>query len=211
MRTATPTGWHFARPALAESHLQTLDLGLVSAIALHARRRMGKTEFLTKDLSPAAHERGYVVGCCNLWQEDQNPLDAIAEAITVASEPKHLLGKVRARSKKPVSMLKISAKAGGLAEGSAELGFKDSETARVAILRSAFAAFDKSGNKGLLLIDEAQVLADKSHRSLERALRALLDTRKDGLKVIFTGSSEDRLRTMFGAENKAFYNWAVRE
>ena len=38
------------------------------------------------------------------------------------------------------------------------------------------------------------------------ALRALLDTRKDRLKVIFTGSSEDRLRTMFGAEDKAFYN-----
>src|SRR5258705_11741851 len=43
---------------------------------------------------------------------------------------------------------------------------------------------------------------------LEKALRAVLDTRKDRLKVIFTGSSEDRLRTMFGAENKAFYNWA---
>jgi hypothetical protein len=36
----------------------------------------------------------------------------------------------------------------------------------------------------------------------------MLDTRKDHLKVIFTGSSEDRLRTMFGAEDKAFYNWA---
>jgi hypothetical protein len=44
--------------------------------------------------------------------------------------------------------------------------------------------------------------------SLEKALRAMLDTRKDHLKVIFTGSSEDRLRTMFGAEDKAFYNWA---
>jgi hypothetical protein len=211
MRTAILTGWHFARPGLAEYHLRALDLGLVSAIALHARRRMGKTEFLTKDLSPAAHERGYVVGYCNLWQEDQNPSDAIAEAITAASEPKHLLAKVRAKIKKPVSTLKISARAGGLAEGSAELGFKDPETARVAILRSAFAAFDKSENKGLLLIDEAQVLADRCHRSLEKALRALLDTRKDRLKVIFTGSSEDRLRTMFGAEDKAFYNWAKVE
>jgi hypothetical protein len=61
---------------------------------------------------------------------------------------------------------------------------------------------------GSCWIDEAQVLADKRHRSLEKALRALLDTRKDHLKVIFTGSSEDRPRTMFGAEDKAFYNWA---
>ncbi|MGA8056453.1 MAG: hypothetical protein WCA12_21770, partial [Burkholderiales bacterium] len=50
--------------------------------------------------------------------------------------------------------------------------------------------------------------ADQRHRALEKALRALLDTRKDRLKVIFTGSSEDRFRTMFGAEDKAFYNWA---
>jgi HipA-like C-terminal domain len=68
------------------------------------------------------------------------------------------------------------------------------------VLRTAFAAFDKSRNKGLLLIDEAQVLADRQHRSLEIALSALLDTRKDRSKVIFTGSSEDRLRTMFGLE-----------
>jgi hypothetical protein len=208
MRSAIPTGWHFARPELSEHHLRAFDLGLISATALHAKRRMGKTEFLTQDLSPAAHERGYVVGYCNLWQEDQNPADAIAEAIVMSSEPRHLLGKIRAKIKAPVSTVKISGKVGGMAEGGAELGFKDAATRRAGALRSAFTAFDRSRNKGLLLIDEAQVLADKRHRSLEKALRALLDTRKDRLKVIFTGSSEDRLRTMFSAEDKAFYNWA---
>jgi hypothetical protein len=39
---------------------------------------MGKTEFLTKDLTPKAAERGYVVDYCNLWQEDQDPAQAIA-------------------------------------------------------------------------------------------------------------------------------------
>jgi hypothetical protein len=208
MRTATPTSWHFARPELAEHHLRAFDLGLISATALHARRRMGKTEFLTKDLSPAARQRGYVVGYCNLWQEEESPAEAIAEAILATSRPRHLLGKVRAKIKAPVSTLKITGKMGSMAEGAAEFGFKDSEKASVGKLRAAFAAFDESKNKGLLLVDEAQVLADKSYRSLEKALRASLDTRKDRLKVIFTGSSEDRLRTMFGAEDKAFYNWA---
>lgn len=208
MRRGTPTGWHFARPELAAHHLRAFELGLISATALHARRRMGKTEFLTKDLSPAARDQGYVVGYCNLWQEEQNPADAIAEAIQTAARPRRLLAKVRDRIKTPVSTVKISAKVGALAEGSTELGFKESDKADVGKLRAAFAAFDRSGNKGLLLIDEAQVLADKSQRALEKALRALLDTRKDQLKVIFTGSSEDRLRTMFGAEDKAFYNWA---
>jgi hypothetical protein len=208
MRTATPTSWHFARPELAEHHLRAFDLGLISATALHARRRMGKTEFLTKDLSPAARQRGYVVGYCNLWQEEESPAGAIAEAIVATSRPRRLLGKVRAKIKAPVSTLKITGKMGSMAEGAAEFGFKDSEKASAGQLRAAFSAFDESRNKGLLLVDEAQVLADKSHRLLEKALRASLDTRKDRLKVIFTGSSEDRLRTMFGAEDKAFYNWA---
>jgi hypothetical protein len=208
MPSATPTSWHFARPDLAEHHLRALDLGLISATALHARRRMGKTEFLTQDLTPAARQRGYVVGYCNLWQEEHNPLEAIAEAVMAASAPQRILGKIRAKIKPAVASVKVSGKLPGVVEGGAELGFKESDRERVSVLRTAFAAFDKSRNKGLLLIDEAQVLADRQHRSLEKALRALLDTRKERLKVIFTGSSEDRLRTMFGLENKAFYNWA---
>jgi hypothetical protein len=208
MRHSVLTSWHFARPELAEHHLQAFNLGLISATALHARRRMGKTEFLTKDLTPAAEKKGYTVGYCNLWQEDQDPAAAIEEAITACSAPQHVIAKVRAKLETPVSTLKVSGKLTTIGEGSAELGFKDTEKKSATKLRSAFTAFDKSKNTGLLLIDEAQILADRKHASLEMALRALLDTRKDRLKVIFTGSSEDRLRIMFGAEDKAFYNWA---
>jgi hypothetical protein len=208
MRHSVLTSWHFARPELAEHHLQAFNLGLISATALHARRRMGKTEFLTKDLTPAAEKKGYTVGYCNLWQEDQDPAAAIEEAITACSAPQHVIAKVRAKLETPVSTLKVSGKLTTIGEGSAELGFKDTEKKSATKLRSTFTAFDKSKNTGLLLIDEAQILADRKHASLEMALRALLDTRKDRLKVIFTGSSEDRLRIMFGAEDKAFYNWA---
>ena len=208
MATSKPTDWHFARPELAAHHLQAFDMGLISATALHARRRMGKTEFLTKDLLPAAEKMGYAVGYCNLWQEDQDPSAAIVTALLAIAAPRRSLEKVRARLNTPVSSLKVSGKVTGLAEAGAEVGFKEETKARSARLRAAFEVFDKSRNVGLLLIDEAQILADKKHEALEKALRALLDTRKDRLKVIFTGSSEDRLRTMFGAERKAFYNWA---
>jgi len=187
MRNPMPTSWHFARPQLAEHHLRAFDLGLISATALHAKRRMGKTEFLTKDLTPKAMERGYVVGYCNLWQEDHDPAEAIAEAITACSAPRHVLAKVREKLKSRVSTLKVSGKIAGMAEGGAELELKEAEKKNASKLRSSFTAFDKSKNRGLLLIDEAQVLADKKHRSLEKALRAMLDTRKDHLKVIFTG------------------------
>ena len=208
MRNAAPSSWHFARPELAQHHLRALDLGLISATALHARRRMGKTEFLVQDLMPAAVRHGYAVGYCNLWQEEQDPTDAIAEAVAACAAPRRLLAKVRTRLATPVSSLKISGKLAALGEGGAEVGFKAAEKKQVARLRGAFAAFDRSRNRGLLLIDEAQILADRPNHALERALRAQLDTRKDRMKVIFTGSSEDRLRSMFGAEHKAFYNWA---
>jgi hypothetical protein len=208
MRNTVLPSWHFGRPKLAEHHLQAFDLGLISATALHARRRMGKTEFLTKDLTPAAEKKGYTVGYCNLWQEDQDPAAAIAEAIAACSAAQHVVAKVRAKLERPVSTLKLSGKLTTIGEGSAELGFKDTEKMSATRLRSAFTAFDRSKNTGLLLIDEAQILADRKHASLEMALRAFLDTRKDRLKVVFTGSSEDRLRKMFGAEDKAFYNWA---
>jgi hypothetical protein len=122
---------------LGQFHAAAL-LGYV--LSLDARRRMGKTEFLTKDLSPAARDQGYVVGYCNLWQEGQNPADAIAEAIHAAAQPRRLLGKVRAWRKIPVSTVKISAKVGALAEGSTELGFKESDKADVGTLPAALAA-----------------------------------------------------------------------
>src|SRR5258706_6348067 len=108
MSQAPLTSWHFARPELADHHLKAFDMGLISATALHARRRMGKTEFLTEDLTPAAEKKGYTVGYCNLWQEDQDPAAAIAEAITACSSPQHIVAKVRAKLETPVSTLTVS-------------------------------------------------------------------------------------------------------
>ena len=47
MRLPKVTDWLFARPELAQQYLQVFEFGLISATALYARRRMGKTEFLT--------------------------------------------------------------------------------------------------------------------------------------------------------------------
>jgi hypothetical protein len=48
-----------------------------------------------------------------------------------------------------VSTLKVSGKIAGMAEGGAELEFKQAEERNVTKLRSAFAAFDRSKNRGL--------------------------------------------------------------
>ena len=169
---------------------------------------MGKIEFLTKDLMPVAEANGFAVGYCNLWQEDQEPLIAIAGAIRAMAAPKRMRDKLQTALRSPITKLKVSGAAGGMAEGSAELEFKSMRGGARNQIAELFADFVKGRRRGVLLIDEAQVLADKQHSALERALRAALDTRKDRIKVLFTGSSEDRLRTMFGSERKPFYNWA---
>jgi hypothetical protein len=211
MATRLPSDWHFPRPRLAKHYLDAFDLGLVSAYALYARRRMGKTEFLVRDLAPAADRRGYAVGYCNLWQENDSPLSALVDALTQMSNGRKLTAKIRSKLVSQVSRVAVSARAAGMAEGSAEVEFKAPQPEGAAALRKAFKAFDECGNRGVLLMDEAQVLADARHEPIEKALRALLDTRKDRIKVLFTGSSEDRLRRMFGVERKAFYHWAQVE
>ena len=73
----TLNDWHFARPVLAKKYLDLFELGLSSARGLFARRRMGKTEFLKKDLIPAAKSEGYITVYVNLWDLVVDPATAI--------------------------------------------------------------------------------------------------------------------------------------
>lgn len=66
--------------------------------------------------------------------------------------------------------------------------------------------FDKSRDIIILIIDEAQVLAYEENSKFAHALRAALDIRKEHIKVIFAGSSENTLRKMFGMPSEPFYN-----
>lgn len=203
--------WHFARPELARHYLNAFNIGLVSGLALYARRRHGKTEFLTRDLTPCAQDLGIAVGYCNLWQGEGDPAEVIAQAVLEMAAPRKTMARIKAKLRVPVHKLKITGKAIGLGEGGAEVDFGARGAGERKKLPAAFAHFDTCPNLGLLLIDEAQVLADNVYQPVEKALRALLDTRKDRIKVVFTGSSEDRLRQMFAAEGRAFYNWASVE
>jgi len=63
----------FARPELAQKHLQTFEIGLISAQALFAPRRMGKSEFLEQDLIPAAQKSGLLTAYLNVWDAREHP------------------------------------------------------------------------------------------------------------------------------------------
>ena len=202
--------WHFARPGLAAQYLQVLDVGLSSAKGLFARRRMGKTEFLQQDLVPAALTAGYSPVYVNLWEDSEHPGASVVDAIMRTVEPSGL-EKLWAKFKRPVNKLKLSGKAMGF-EGTLDVELAQArEKAASSALNDVLTQFDKSRKKLLLIIDEAQVLAQPMHSAFAHSLRASLDTRKARIKVIFAGSSETALRAMFAKPREPFYNWASVE
>lgn len=201
--------WHFARPELANAYLNAFALGLTAARGLFARRRMGKTEFLCKDLLPAAVDNGYLVAYTNLW-DTTTPDSALVAALAEALEPRGLVAVLKALGK-PVKKLKASAKLPGGAEGSVEAELAQLGAQSAATMREVLRQLDRQKKPLLLVIDEAQVLAKEEHDAFAHALRAALDVRKDRIKVVFAGSSESTLRDMFARSSEPFYNWAPLE
>ncbi len=202
--------WHFARPDLAQAYLQGFDLGLTSARGLFARRRMGKSEFLKHDLLPAALRAGYLAAYTNLWDDTEHPGQALATAIVLAVQPRGL-GKFWDDLNTPIRKLKGTGKLPLGVEAGLELDLADKEKAAVPAIQAALLAADKTKKRLLLVIDEAQVLASPEHAAVAHSLRAGLDIRKAGIKVLFAGSSEAALRQMFSRAAAPFYNWAPLE
>jgi hypothetical protein len=202
--------WHFARPELAKAYLNGFDLGLTAARGLFARRRMGKSEFLKHDLLPAAVRDGYLAAYTNLWDATDHPGQALATAILLATRPKGLR-KFWEDLNAPIRKLTGGGKLPLGIEGTVELELAEKEKIAVPAIQAALQAADKAHRRLLLVIDEAQVLAAPEHLQLAHALRAGLDIRKPGVKVLFAGSSEAALREMFSRAAAPFYNWAPVE
>ena len=202
--------WHFPRPELAKSYLDGFDLGLTAARGLFARRRMGKSEFLKHDLLPAALRDGYLAAYTNLWDSTDHPGQALATAILLATRPKGMR-KFWEDLNAPIRKLTGGGKLPLGIEGSIELELDEKEKVAVPAIQAALQAADKTKKRLLLVIDEAQVLGSPEHLKLAHALRAGLDIRKPGIKVLFAGSSEAALREMFSRAAAPFYNWAPVE
>jgi hypothetical protein len=202
--------WHYPRPELAAKYLQVFDVGLTSARALFAKRRMGKSEFLEQDLIPAARDAGYLTVYLNLWDARGQPAPAFLAALSRALRPTGL-GKLAKTLKRPLKSIKASAKVAGMAEGSFEAELGGTEAAATPRLTELIRGFHKPNRKMLLVLDEAQVLAESAHTDLAHSLRASLDGRKQNIKVFFAGSSEATLRRMFGRSTEPFYNWSPLE
>jgi hypothetical protein len=157
-----PDPWHYPRPGLAQALLDGLGLGLTSARGVFASRRMGKTEFLLQDLIPAAKASGVLIAYANLWDNRADPAAALLGAIADAIKP-GLLARLWRDLNRPLRSVKASGKIPAMGEASIEANLADecleSEAALCAVLRE----LDRSGKVLLLVIDEAQVLAQAKH------------------------------------------------
>src|SRR3990167_6591849 len=73
--------WHYPRKELAKQVLGMFESGLSSALVFFAPRRMGKTEFLLKDMRPLAKKRGWDVLYFSFLDASSNAKEAFTLAL----------------------------------------------------------------------------------------------------------------------------------
>ena len=193
--------WHYPRRALAESVLAMFTSGLSSALIFFAPRRMGKTEFLLKDIEPLAREQGWRVFYFSFLDAGEAPDQAFMMALADHAQQQGLPNKLR---RLLPQRLKVGAGAVG-ASASFEI---DNHNPQQQTLRSLFAVLAEDKPNWLLLLDEVQTLAQQeSNQRFIAALRTGLDMHKDCVKVMFTGSSREGLRQMFSQSAAPFFHF----
>jgi uncharacterized protein len=196
------------RPQLARSYLQLLDAQPGRPLALFARRRVGKTFFLDRDLTSAAQETGWMPVYADVWLHKAAPLDAVnhalEEALDDAMVPQGAVGKAAKTTVKKI---------GGFG---ASIDFGD-EPKRRALPTQAELRFDalvsrlaaQTGKRVLLMLDEIQAVADASNgEAIIATLRAVLQKRQREVAAVFTGSSQDALAALVVASGGPMYQFA---
>lgn len=193
--------WHYPRTRLAEQVLGMFETGLSSALTFFAPRRMGKTEFLRKDVSPLAEAKGWQVFYFSFLDADAAGSGEFVSTLARFTEGAGIISKAKValRGIGKVSGEVVGVKAGLELRGTALAG----ENVKDLIARLA-----AKKRRTLMLLDEVQVLAqDAGNASFVAALRTAFDMHKDAVKVIFTGSSREGLRRMFSEAKAPFFHF----
>ncbi|MDO5542959.1 MAG: hypothetical protein Q4F77_06575 [Acinetobacter sp.] len=191
--------WHFPRTALAKQILGMFDSGLASSLTFFAPRRMGKTEFLRKDIRPLAEQLGWRVFYFSFLDAGLHSEGQFIAALDQFSQHTSLISKAGSWFKN------IGTVSGKIAEMKAEINLAQGE-----VHSSILASIQKLAEQGkpvLLLLDEIQALAGSKHKATIASLRTALDMHKESIKVIFTGSSREGLRQMFSVSSAPFFHY----
>ena len=206
----TKSLWHYPRTEFAEQIFSLLSTGPLQAISLFGPRRTGKTQFLLQDLAPMAEARGHRVAYASLWQTIDSPLGILLYEFDLALRQGSFLGRLKSAAGDIAPKFKLKAPfgAGEVEIDLASLKGKTPES-HLLLLDQYCERLAGDDRPALLLLDEFQeITRSKGAEPLIAALRTSLDKRKNGLIVVFTGSSQEGLRRMFSARQAPFFRFA---
>jgi len=200
--------WYFHRPALARRLIALLLDGTGDPLALTGERRIGKTSFLLSDLTPEARTRGFLPVYVDIWQHRNDALEAVNYALQEAIDD------LEVPATKAGKRMKTSVKKVGLAGASIDFG--DEPTRRRP--SSPYLLVDwllkelvrTAGRPILLIFDEMQELArSKDGEAIISAIRSAITKSKGAVRVVFTGSSQDKLLELLHRSRAALYEGAT--
>lgn len=192
--------WHYPRTALASQVIEMFAVDLSSALVFFAPRRMGKTEFLLKDIKPLAIKKGFSTLYFSFLDSGDTAQEDFTKALLQFANE---MG-IKTRLLKSLKHLKkINGKFAGF-----EAGIEFENDAQLQASMKEIIEKLAKRKKIMLLIDEIQVLAKhESNSKFIASLRTILDINKDSIKVIFTGSSQAGLRKMFSKADAPFFHF----
>jgi hypothetical protein len=198
----------FHRPELATSMAEkVLYVAPASAsssgLFLAAPRRTGKSTFVREDLRPVLESMGALVVYADLWENRK-------------ADPGHVIvSAVRQELGRHEGVVKRLARASGMDKVSVG-GVLSFSLDRVGLgndvsLSTALATLsDETGKTIVMLIDEAQhAIASENGNDALFALKAARDelnsSRHNGLRVVATGSNQDKLAMLRNSKDQAFF------
>ena len=173
-----------------------------SGLFLAAPRRTGKSTFLREDLRPQLEAKGALVLYADLWENRKADPGAVINAAVRTELAKH--EGVVARLARAAGMDKVNI--GGMSFALDRIGLGDGIS-----LSSAFSALsDETAKIIVIVIDEAQhaIMTENGFDALF-ALKAARDelnsSRHHGLRVVATGSNQDKLAMLRNSKDQAFF------
>jgi hypothetical protein len=208
-----PSDWHYPRKTFTHDTFVALTRGPVPAMSLFGPRRTGKTEFLLHDLGAHAADRyGHRVLYASFWQTSVAPLSLLIYAVTEALRPRRYADRVADWMRHPPIKVRIGSTTAG--PGAVELDLSERREARLGedllLLDDLLGQLASPAKPAILLLDEVQELATApGGAEIMAGLRTALDRRREGLKTVFTGSSQIGLNRMFSSREAPLYRFAA--
>ncbi len=185
--------------------LDALMGGPAQALRLFGPRRIGKTWFLLLDVAPMAAERGHKVIYCDFWRgEKADPNALLLAEVQTATKPGYL-----AQQAERLRKFELKIPGAGASVDVAPVAAPDLTAADR--LADRLARLANQATPTLLLLDEFQRVAKApGGADFIATLRATLSRHPQGLRAIFTGSSQDQLNAIFSAKDAPFFRFASK-